>query len=42
MQKINQEISFDEINKIAYASETKVANNLLHFFKDEYKKRINL
>ena len=40
MNKHNQEITFDEINKIAYASETEVANNLLHFLKHEYKKRI--
>ena len=40
MPEINQEINFDEINKIAYASETEVANNLLHFLKHEYKKRI--
>ena len=42
MREINQEINFDEINKIAYASETEVANKLLRFLKHEYKKRIKI
>ena len=33
-------INFKKINEVAYASETEVTNNLLHFLKYEYKKRI--
>ena len=37
---MNLEITFDEINKIAYASESLVAKNLLDYLKPEYNKRL--
>ena len=40
MLEINQAIKFDEINKIAYASESLVSKNLLDYLKPEYNKRI--
>ena len=40
MSKINQEITFDEINKIAYASESLISKNLLDYLKPEYNKRL--
>ena len=40
MNEMNLEITFDEINKIAYASESLVAKNLLDYLKPEYNKRL--
>jgi len=40
MNKMNLEITFDEINKIAYASESLVVKNLLDYLKPEYNKRL--
>ena len=40
MNKMNLEITFDEINKIAYASESLVVKNLLNYLKPEYNKRL--
>ena len=37
---MNLEITFDEINKISYASESLVAKNLLDYLKPEYNKRL--
>ena len=37
---MNLEITFDEINKIAYASESLVVKNLLDYLKPEYNKRL--
>ena len=37
---MNLEITFDEINKISYASESLVAKNLLNYLKPEYNKRL--
>ena len=36
----NNEISFEEINNIAYASEELVAKNLLKYLEPEYNKRV--
>ena len=40
MNEMNLEITFDEINKISYASESLVAKNLLDYLKPEYNKRL--
>ena len=40
MLEINEEISFDKINEIAYVSESLVSKNLLNYLKPEYKKRL--
>ena len=40
MNEMNLEITFDEINKIAYASESLVVKNLLDYLKPEYNKRL--
>ncbi|HIC41728.1 MAG TPA: bifunctional proline dehydrogenase/L-glutamate gamma-semialdehyde dehydrogenase PutA, partial [Pelagibacterales bacterium] len=40
MNEMNPEITFDEINKIAYASESLVSKNLLNYLKPEYNKRL--
>ena len=40
MNEKNQEINFDEINKIAYASESLISKNLLDYLKPEYNKRL--
>ena len=37
---MNLEITFDEINKISYASESLVAKNLIDYLKPEYNKRL--
>ena len=37
---MNLEITFDEINKISYASESLVAKHLLDYLKPEYNKRL--
>ena len=40
MNEMNLEITFDEINKISYASESLVVKNLLDYLKPEYNKRL--
>ena len=40
MNEMNLEITFDEINKISYASESLVSKNLLNYLKPEYNKRL--
>ncbi|PPR47737.1 MAG: Bifunctional protein PutA [Alphaproteobacteria bacterium MarineAlpha5_Bin9] len=41
MLNYTNEISFDDINKIAYASENDVSKILLNYFEPEYSKRIS-
>ena len=40
MNETNQELTFDEINKIAYASESLISKNLLDYLKSEYNQRL--
>ena len=40
MNETNQELTFDEINKIAYASESLISKNLLDYLKPEYNQRL--
>jgi len=40
MNEKNQEIIFDEINKIAYSSESLISKNLLDYLKPEYNQRL--
>ncbi len=40
MNETNQELTFEEINKIAYASESQVAKNLLDYLTPEYNQRL--
>ena len=40
MNEINQELTFDEVNKIAYVSESLIAKNLLDYLKSEYNQRL--
>ena len=40
MNETNQEITFDEINKISYASESLISENLLDYLKPEYNRRL--